>query len=211
MTNPSIRTLQENDLQRITCVHLAAFPKSTLGLLGARVVAKYYQWQLQGPHDAVALGIFHQQSLVGFCFAGIFRGALSGFLQKNKLFLAQQVLTHPSLIVTPFFREHLNLVWGVLSPQPPRIVAQPLVPVKSFGILAIAIDPKIQRTGLGKQLMLETERVAVERDFEHLHLTVSTDNFQAIAFYEKLGWQKSMASDGVWHGVMVKNLGNAHE
>jgi len=210
MNDAWIRTLQENDLQGVTLIHLAAFPKSALGLLGASVVYRYYQWQMQGPHDAIALGIFQGQKLVGFCFAGVFRGALSGFLQKNKWFLVLRVLTHPWLAATPFFRERLKFAWAVLSRQPARNVSQSVVPANSFGILAIAVDPQIQSVGLGKQLMMETEKIAIERCFSHLHLTVAVDNGQAIAFYNKLGWQKIPAADGAWCGVMMKKLVDNH-
>ena len=38
-----------------------------------------------------------------------------------------------------------------------------------------------------------------------MNLSVSTRNHQAIAFYERLGWQKVV--EGGWKGQMVKGLG----
>lgn len=211
MTPAVLRALRVQDLQEVTRIHLAAFPKSALGQLGKESLARYYQWQLQGPHDAVAYGIYQGELLAGFCFGGVFRGALSGFLRKNRNFLIGRVLTHPWLVTTPIFRERLNLAWSVLMRRPTPVVSPTVFPQKSFGILSIAVDPQMQGTGYGKHLMLEIERTAMMRGFADMHLTVSVDNGQAIAFYEKLGWQKLLASDGIWHGSMTKHLGSGCE
>lgn len=209
MSEVVIRELQVNDLREVARIHLAAFPKSALGQLGKEAVLRYYQWQLEGPHDAVALGLYREENLAGFCFAGIFRGALSGFLRKNRSFLVWRVLTHPWLIVTPFFRERLNLAWKLLIHHPNPVVSTSISSQKSFGILAIAIAPNMQGEGYGKRLMSEIERITLERGFVNMHLTVAIENYQAINFYEKSGWQRLLASDGIWHGSMVKYLGSA--
>ncbi len=212
MENITVRNLSQNNLDSVVNVHLNAFSDRALASLGREAVRRYYEWQLQGPHDAIALGIFQDEKLAGFCFAGVFHGSLSGFLQKDKWFLAWRVITHPWLIVAPFFRERINLAWDVLRRRPNSAVSQPVTPsTKSFGILAIAIDPQIQGTGLGKRLMAETEKIAAERDFSRLYLTVDINNIQAIAFYQNLGWQKMPASDGLWHGSMVKYLESVYE
>ena len=204
MENITIRTLSKNDLDSVVNIHLNAFSGRALACLGREAVRRYYEWQLQGPHDAIALGIFKGEELAGFCFAGVFRGALSGFLQRNKWFLIWHVITHPWLIVAPFFRERISLAWNVLMHRSISVVSQPITQTNSFGILASAVDPRIQGVGLGKRLMAETEKIAVERGFSRLHLTVDIDNIQAIGFYQNLEWQNLPASDGVWHGSMVK-------
>jgi ribosomal protein S18 acetylase RimI-like enzyme len=205
MTAAKIRSLRRDDLQEVARIHIAAFPNSALGLLGLQAVTRYYQWLLEGPHDAVSLGIFQEQGLAGFCFAGVFRGALSGFLKKNRMFLTWLVVTHPWLIATPLFRERLNLALAIVVRKrmpPPQVV----IPARSFGVLSIAVDPQFQGAGLGKELLAETEKVALERGFAHMHLTVAADNFQAIAFYKRSGWQPVTATDGIWHGVLFKKL-----
>ena len=207
MENITVRTLNQNNLDSVVNIHLNAFSDRALAGLGREAVRRYYEWQLQGPHNAIALGIFQGEELSGFCFAGVFHGALSGFLQRNKWFLTWRVLTRPWLIAEPFFRERISLAWNVLWHRSVSVISQVVtLPKKSFGILAIAVDPQTQSTGLGKRLMAETEKIAIERGFSHLHLTVDINNIQAIAFYQNLGWQKFLTSDGVWHGSMVKNL-----
>jgi ribosomal protein S18 acetylase RimI-like enzyme len=207
MENITIRTLIEKDLDSVVNIHLNAFTDRALAGLGREAVRRYYEWQLQGPHDAIALGICQGEKFAGFCFAGVFHGSLSGFLQKNKWFLTWRVITHPWLIVAPFFRERISLAWNVMRRHPNLVISQQVTQsTKSFGILAIAVDPQIQSAGLGKRLMAETEKIAIERGFSRLHLTVDINNTQAIVFYQNLGWQKLLPSDGKWHGSMIKQL-----
>jgi len=205
----SVRALAKEELAAVAAIHLAAFPDSALGSLGAEAVRRYYEWQLIGPHDASAYTAVCGSELAGFCFGGIFRGALSGFLQKNRDYLAWRVATHPWLIFNPLFRDKLvnglNALRRFSKPSSPAAATAPPKKKKAFGILAIAVNPHFQGQGIGKILMLESEKVARERGFEEMNLSVNTTNHQAIRFYEGLGWQK-VSREGVWHGEMAKLL-----
>lgn len=195
----------------MAAVHVAAFPNSALTMLGTEVVRRYYEWQLTGPHDIAALGAFVGAEVEGYCFGGVFRGAMSGFLHKNRNFLVWRVLTHPWFVTNPIFRGHL--VTGVQllrrltkqgsKPQPS--LPRPKQVVSSFTILAIATHPRCQGRGVGKLLMKRSEEIARQRGFQNMGLSVHTDNHQAINFYESLDWKK-LSEGGKWSGEMRKSL-----
>jgi len=203
-----IRNLEVKDLSGVAAVHVTAFPESALTMLGAEAVRRYYEWQLLGPHESVSLGAFLGPEVVGFCVGGIFRGAMAGFLHKNRTFLTWRVLTHPWLLTNPIFRGRLSFGARILKPS-----AKPKTPtppaksqvVESFGILSIGVHPKCQGLGVGKLLMKESEDVARQRGFRKMDLTVHADNHQAIKFYESLHWER-LADNGVWSGQMRKIL-----
>jgi ribosomal protein S18 acetylase RimI-like enzyme len=214
MNSPiEIRRLQESDLQATSQTHLLAFPESALTALGWEAVRRYYEWQLNGPHDVSALAAYRGNEMAGFCFGGIFRGAMSGFLQKNRNYLALRVITHPWLALNPLFRDRLATSLKILrrfsKPRPSSAQAvQANKPrKKSFGILSIAVNPNFQGQGVGKLLMLESEKIARQGSFEEMNLSVSTQNHQAIRFYEGLGWRK-VSREGSWHGEMIKPFYN---
>jgi hypothetical protein len=94
-----IRFLIIQDLPQVAKIHMATFPESFLSALGDEVVRRYYEWQLMGPHETTALGVFAQDTLQGFCFGGIFRGAMNGFLRTNRFYLIGKILTHPWIIM----------------------------------------------------------------------------------------------------------------
>jgi ribosomal protein S18 acetylase RimI-like enzyme len=207
----SFCALTYNNLEDVVNVHFGAFPHSALTQLGREAVRRYYEWQMLGPHDAVNIGVFDRDRLLGFCFSGIFRGALGGFLEKNRTFLIRQVVTHPWLMLNTLFRERARLAIRRLYlrfhlPAKAVKVNSPMpTSVPSFGILSIAVAPEHQGSGIAVLLMHQVERNAAERGFSQMNLSVHPSNQRAIRFYEKLGWQR-VETEGSWSGHMIKRI-----
>ncbi len=205
--NIVLRSLTEEDLSAVAAVHCAAFPKELLTMLGTEAVRRYYLWQLIGPHETTALGAFRQEELVGFCFAGVFRGAISGFLRRNRLFLIRCAVLRPWMIVHPKFYSRLRLFLRTLRPakSPDSKVSASPASLRRFGILAIAVNPACQGGGVGRTLMRESEAVARSQGFHVITLTVDPTNTQAIRFYESLGYSRTLTDTG-WQGQMTREL-----
>lgn len=205
---PEITCLTKQDLPDVARIHLRAFPDSALTALGAEAVRRYYDWQLTGPHDSTSLGIRISGEMAGFCVGGVFRGALSGFLRANRLYLILRVLSRPWLIGNPLFRDRLRSGVRLLRRRAAKTQKQnstPQAKPKSYGILAIAVNPEFQGHGVGRSLMEEAESDARRRGFSRMHLSVNPGNSQAIRFYEGMGWFKS-PRDSDWQGEMFKEL-----
>jgi ribosomal protein S18 acetylase RimI-like enzyme len=204
----SIRELNTADLPSVVAIHRAAFPESAFTLLGEEAVRRYYLWLMEGPHDAVALGAFRAGDLAGFCYAGVYRGALSGYLRENRRFLMTRLMVRPWLISNPIFRARLLTgvrVFKRFSRPSPSAEPPPQPEVRSFGILSIAVHPERQGLGVGKRLMEEAERRARRDNFPQMHLSVHMDNQQAVSFYDRLGWERILV-EGEWAGKMRKPL-----
>jgi ribosomal protein S18 acetylase RimI-like enzyme len=206
------RTLELADLSAVATIHMLAFRDSAVTRLGHQATRRYYEWQLIGPHDVAALGAFRGDRLAGFCFGGVFRGAMSGFLRKHRAFLAMRVLTHPWLVLNPVFRDRLALGTRLSRQRvevgkPTSTLTSPKESAtpKSFGNHTIAVDPRQQGLGVGKVLMSECEVIARQSGFRQMGLTVQPANHQAIRLYERLGWER-VVKDGAWSGSMSKQL-----
>jgi ribosomal protein S18 acetylase RimI-like enzyme len=52
----------------------------------------------------------------------------------------------------------------------------------------LAVDPSRQRQGLGHAIMVEAERLLVERGCPKLNLQVRSDNLTVLGFYRGLGY-----------------------
>ena len=200
-----VRRVMRKELSQVAAVHMAAFPNSAITLMGQEAVRRYYDWQLVGPHIVLALGAFSSDQCLGFCFGGVFRGATSGFLARNRAYLTWRVLTHPWLITNEIFRGRLKMAARLLRRRPAAKGIYVSNAPRSFEILAIAVDPRSQRTGIGELLMHEAEAIARKHSFHQIHLTVHAKNAQVIRFYQGLGWQKT-ESGAVWRGEMKKYL-----
>lgn len=205
MQSLRIEELSGADLPVVAALHIKAFKESALSGLGQEAVERYYEWQLKGPHDAWTVGVYDDDRMVGFCFAGVFRGAMGGFLRKHRGFLIKRMATHPQLFLNPMVRQ--AMAEGLRTMR--RFRKQPAptgTPAPGyFSILSIAVDPEVQGKGAGRALMEAAEGVARDRGFPEMKLTVNVTNSQAIRFYENLGWVHRL-EDGSWKGAMKKDL-----
>lgn len=201
-----VNDLGQRDLNDVARVHVKAFPESVLTKLGHEAVRRYYLWQLLGPHDCQAVGVYYDQQLAGYCFGGVFHGALSGFLNTNRVFLAVRLILRPHLVLNSLIRKRIARALPALRRGTRRSKkTEEATARRSFGILAIAVDPERQGEGLGSRLMQEAENRALERGFASMHLTVSPENSKAVRFYEQQGWSRVL-EDSKWTGQMRKPL-----
>jgi len=203
-----ILPIEAHHLAAVARLHQRAFGRSALSRLGAEAVRRYYEWQLNGPHQHHFIGAFEGPTLRGYAVGGRSHGALSGFLRRNRSFLAWRAFLHPSLLFTEHGRGACRsalrlLTHRVVRPSPGP---KPSEIQKSFGVLAIAVDPDCQGKGLGQQLMQAMDRAAIAGGYSQMHLTVHPKNTQAVRFYERLCWSRTL--DGAtWNGRMEKAFG----
>ena len=211
MADVRISPCRREDLDAVAALHARAFPDAALTAFGREALRRYYQWISEGPHDAALMLAWRGDRLVGFCAAGWFRGAVREFLRANRLYLAGQVLRHPSLLRTELVRERivlavrLTLRFSRLGRRRAKAAAPPQ-DVRRFGVLAIGTDPDVRGSGAGRALMLEAEQRARREGYPAMVLTVHPDNTRAVTFYEQLGWERRTAADGSWTGSMEKRL-----
>jgi ribosomal protein S18 acetylase RimI-like enzyme len=205
-----IRPITTADLPSVASVHILAFPDAALSKLGIEAIRRYYAWQLNGPHDAVCVGAFVNRQMTGFCFAGVFRGTETGFLIKNRYFLAWRLILQPWLLadktVAKRVKGAIPRLRSYVKRQREKTELAGLPATKGFGILAIAVHPQHQRLGIGNILMQKIEELAILKGFHSMHLSVHPSNLHAVSFYEKLGWRRASAPEIEWWGLMTKNL-----
>jgi ribosomal protein S18 acetylase RimI-like enzyme len=183
-----------------------AFPDSAMTAFGPEMITSYYAWLLDGPHEAALMGAWHDQRLIGFCAAGVFRGLTCGFLRAHRLRLVLHVLRHPRLLVSSHIRARIRSATRItLRYSRVGRAATPPPGPPQFGVVAIATAPGARGSGAGKELMREAEDRARRTGHHRMVLTVHPDNVHAIRFYERLGWRR-IANGHAWTGGMEKLL-----
>jgi len=199
--------LTAGDVAEIARVHVLAQPDSELGRYGPEVVRRSYLWQFEGPHDLTAIGVRRDGELQGFLIGGVFRGSTTGFVKREWRFLVGQVLRHPSALLHPGARSRMVLAGRLLLGRGAPSAPDPASAVdRSFGVLAIAVDPAARGQGLGRAIMDAAEQTARAEGYDQMHLTVEPANGHALAFYERGGWQPWTPEGEPWTGFMVKPL-----
>jgi len=222
-TNTATSAIHPIDLGAIAAMHAEAFPDSSLTLLGPRVVTEYYRWQLDAPHDLVALAAREGSDLIGFVLAGTFRRALNGFVARNGLVLVATLARQPHLLFDARVRRRVRPGARILGRHLRRRLLRPgaaraddidagagdLVASaeRSFGILVLAVSPAARGTGVAGVLLDEAEARARQAGFAQMQLTVRPGNARAVRFYERNGWSRDGDRPGPWSGRMTKALG----
>jgi ribosomal protein S18 acetylase RimI-like enzyme len=203
-----VAPIERAQLPDVVALHTRAFPDTALTAFGPEALRRYYLWLLDGPHDAALVGAWQGDTLVGFCAAGVFRGAMNGFLRANRLYLAAQIVRHPRLVLSPLVRARIvtalkvTLRFSRVGRAAAGTVSAPLEP--SFGVLAIGTEPRVRGSGAGRALMAEAEARARRLGHTRMTLTVHPGNARAVRFYEQLGWAR--AGGPPWPGTMVRAL-----
>ncbi len=203
--------LCEADLDALVDLHLAAFPHSELGQLGREAVRRHYRWQVHGPHDLTALVARSDGVIVGFLLGGLFRGSTIGFVKQERRFLVGQVLRHPAILFRASGRRVIAVAVRLLLRRGRSMPEQPgRVPVGSFGVLVVAVDPESHRLGIGASLLRVAEERARRGGFTRMHLTLHPGNVAALSFYTDQGWHHlALPGDDSGQQLIGKDLGGA--
>ncbi len=138
-------------------------------------------------------------------------GRLAGDLYERELELRYRVLRLPlgmarSTVVFPFEDQSLHLVACAGSEVVGCVLFHP--DGRCGGrLFQMAVDPLHQRTGLGRQLVVELESIVVARGVREVTLHARAD---AIGFYERLGYAtfgEPYVEVGLPHRHMRRQLG----
>src|ERR1700752_89092 len=202
----ALRNLNRQDLDAVAAIHMAAYPESSITVMGAETVRRYFEWQMIGPHSASVLGAFSGEQCVGYLLGGVFRDPTGGFLSLNQKYLAWRLLTHPWWLKSENFRQQLRKAVRTLR-QRSDISSKGEVSRQPFEILALAVKPEVKRTGVGKQLMKAAEALARNHTFYEMQLKLDPNDENSLALCQALGWHKTRTGTGEdWRGEMKKSL-----
>ena len=208
----NLRPLTADDLAAIAAVHLAAFPRTVAGRLGAEASRRQYESLMTGPYATAGLGAFEQDRLVGFCFVGIRHASECVFMQRHMMFLVWRLCSRPLLLVDGVIVRRLGTALKLFVARLPQSRTKWTAkecgsePANhSFGIHYLAVDPLHRGRGVGQSLVAACESLSLQQGVAELQLSVDTDNEPAIRLYQRMGWQKS-APSGEWLGLMSKRL-----
>ena len=94
-----IKNHSKEDVSIISDIHIKAFQSSLLTKLGFRVVSKYYLWQLLNENEVYPMLVENENNeILGYCFGGVFKAALVGFIMHNKFIILKSILLKPSIV-----------------------------------------------------------------------------------------------------------------
>jgi len=177
----AIQKATKNDIEAIVRVHEAAFPDFFLTQLGTAFLRLYYK-SVMNHQYGVLLVCKMDGATIGLCAGTVLSAGFNTQLIKANIFefgieSMKILFTKPKALI------HLmkNMSKEDSSVGDNGEYAE---------LLSIAVDPKVQRSGAGKAMLLELEKVIKGKGGERLSLTTDyEDNDKAVSFYKSLGYE----------------------
>ncbi len=174
--------LNINQISKVVELHELAFKGFFLTELGTSFLNQYYKSVIQS-EKALNLGVFDENSkLLGFAItAKNSKGFNKSIIKQN--FLGFLGIAFKLLILKPkaIYRLFINL-----EKKSPDIKDDK---GNYSELLSIATHPNKQGLGIGKKLLIETEKQLKSEGYDKLALTTDYhNNIDVIRFYEKSGY-----------------------
>jgi len=172
----AIRPMEPRDVEAVSAVHLAAFPGFFLAFLGARFLREIYR-ALVADEECIAYVAVDDGRVIGFVAgsttAGFYRRAAKRRWFRFALASAGAFLRKPS--IAPRLLRALY--------APPRPAAEGAL------LMALAVDPALQRSGAGRLLTRAFVEGARRRGAAAVVLTTDKLGNDAVnAFYRAQGF-----------------------
>lgn len=108
--------------------------------------------------------------------------------ENEKLFITEELI-HFNLERAPITTDYYNIPIAYVVKKEGKVVGGIIGKIyrACLAIDILWLDESVRKTGLGRKLMARAEKVAVEESCLFIHL--DTFSFQALGFYEKLGFK----------------------
>jgi ribosomal protein S18 acetylase RimI-like enzyme len=179
-SHATIRSMRSSDVESVVAIHLEAFQGFFLSELGERFLRELYVGILQDP-SGIAFVYEKDGILVGFVAGS---ASPSGFYRR--------------LLVKRWWRFGLASMGAVLR-QPgiiPRLLRafntpnNPMPSEDCGTLMSIAVSPKIQGQGIGKELVKVFINESRQRGLKAVNLTTDKVNNDAVnKFYQRFGFR----------------------
>jgi ribosomal protein S18 acetylase RimI-like enzyme len=178
--NQKITQMQVDNIGNVVAVHLAAFQRFTLSILGPRFLMEFYKAVLKDP-TGIAFVLTEQEKLVGFVAGsaqpnGFYRRLLARKWWRFGFAALPAVLSNPRIfprVLRAFSMPHESL------PHP-----------KCATLMSIAVNPALQGYGAGQQLVKAFLDESVKRGLKAVNLKTDAKNNEKVnQFYINSGFE----------------------
>ena len=182
----SCRDAKTRDLEQIVNCHMASFPGHFMTEMGSTWLAGLYGYFISHPQGLKVVVEDEYGSVCGFAFGGD-RAIRSEFLNKA-------VLRYFYIILVKFFtkkmvRTKMTAEFFSRIRHLGRKNRKNYLNSKCGNLLSICVYPSYRGIGISGKLIESFKIKAADSGYEKITLTVESDNFRAIRFYEKNGWR----------------------
>lgn len=176
-----IRKVKHKELNQIVNIHILAFKGFFLTELGERFLKTYYN-SIRNSKNGILIGYFEDNELLGFCATTLIS---KGF---NKRIIIDNLFDYIRVSIELLFKNPKAIL------RLYKNLSKTTTEIEDNGeyaeLLSIAISPNHQGKGIGNALILELEKILLEKDIKKLSLTTDFyNNTKTLEFYYTLGYK----------------------
>jgi len=177
----SIRDANINDLKRIVEIHINAFPRFFLTMLGGKFLKEYYTLVLKYP-SRIFLTAEYNELIVGFVAGFLKPYKFYRQLRRNKIRLGLAITKGLTKEPKLGFRIFLNYKRMARACREKRN--------NTAELASIAVEPTFEGQGIGKLLVKGFLSIAAQNGSDQVILTTDAKNNDMVnKFYVSLGFR----------------------
>lgn len=188
-----IKKITSRQIDSLVEIHKVAFYNYPHSFLGGYYIKKFISW-FANNSDAIALVAVNNGNPVGYVV-----GAPLGYRRRLDINMFSVVFL--CLLSRPWLLFNRSVIKGLRT----RIISQIknknsedaelTLPPPVFRLVAIAVDARHRRKGVGKKLFFEFKKLVAAKEAKSLVLSVHKNNQIARKFYRRSGWKILQPSD----------------
>jgi len=167
-------------------MHRAAFPRSEASCLGERYACAFIDW-FSRRHGAVALVAMDDEGPCGYA-VGLQRDDLPELYRALLPTVVRCLILRPWVWGDPAVRQMALQRLALLARRVPARLPAETVPQPTWYLHTVGVVPHAQRTGVGRQLLVEIEATVRVQGPRSMLLATPRANAPARALYEDQGW-----------------------
>lgn len=181
-----VRSVKDDDLQKLLSIHRDAFEGYMNTKLGVEYIIEFLKWfTLQ--QDAISLLVESDEKIHGYVV-----GATIGYGSRLTKAIGKTVIKylifHPWLLTNKkILNNLLSRIKNIFKPtSQPNITLKDL---KGISLVGIGVSKSSRGHHYGSHLIKSFEKKAQEMKFDYMRLSVYSNNTTAISFYKKNEWE----------------------
>ena len=196
----------QDDLRALAACHKASFPNSLSSKMGNRFIMKMLSWYISDERGI----LFHLKQgdqYLGYCGGILIQkpglpGAASSITQHSFKTFVLSFALRPWLLLHPENLKRLTFIKkNILARLFPKKRVNSLVSHQidfkpAMGLVVIGVPEYLHSRGYGSSMLKEFERIAKDKGFKKITLSVNPVNLKAIRAYRKNDWLEGKRSPG---------------
>lgn len=177
----NFRIAQTSDINDIVTFHKKNFKNYYLTNLGENILKKYYCYFIQDQKNFCNICELDGELVAISLYVKRYDEQMNRFYSENKKILSKAILSKVLKMNRVIIKGTLSRVTNILKNQEP-------FDLPDVTLLSLATDSTYQSQGIGKQLIVDSEKIMSDRGITEYYLSVLPENERAIQFYENNGF-----------------------